>query len=182
MPMEAFEAMADALRPLAGGLGDFTVASEVFSCFVDGGDSEDGELTREGQVRISELAAVAAAQARRLDDVYGNMLTTHLHAGCETLLYETRALVARIAWILHGAEEATMSSTASPPESPRWGAVHAYDMARGAYRDLCGKLDEYKAAQKVAIDQDYRDRGWTKDENGEWHPTPEMLKEMEAGA
>ena len=28
MPTEAFEAMADALRPLASGLGDFTVASE----------------------------------------------------------------------------------------------------------------------------------------------------------
>ena len=60
MPMEAFEAMADALRPLASGLEDFTVGSRVFSCFV-AGDREDSALTKEGEHRITEMSSMSAA-------------------------------------------------------------------------------------------------------------------------
>ena len=62
-------------------------------------------------------------------------------------------------------------------------AAHiVYWMLEPAYKDLCGRCDDYEAAQEVAIAQDYKDRGYIKQPNGEWHPTPEILKEMEASS
>ena len=55
-------------------------------------------------------------------------------------------------------------------------------MAQEAYSDLCGKLDDYTAAEEAAIEQQYEDMGYIKQPNGEWHPTPEMLTEMEASS
>ena len=178
MPTEAFEAMADALRPLASGLGDFTVASEVYSCFVDAGDTENCKLTDQGIRRIDELASTAADGARRLDHAVGSMLHRYLPNWCESQLTEVNLLVERIAWILYGAAAAV--DTGYSPGSPRCAAVHGYNMARDAYRVLCAKFDDYEAAQKVAREQDYKDRGYILQPNGEWHPTPQMLKEMEA--
>ena len=180
MPMEAFEAMADALRPLASGLGDFTVASEVYSCFVDAGDTENCKLTDQGIRRIDELASTAADGARRLDHALGSMLHRYLPDWCESQLTEVNLIVERIAWILYGAAAAV--DDGSSPERPQWAAVHGYNMARDAYRVLCAKFDDYKAAEKPAIEQDYKDRGYIKQPNGDWHPTPEMLKEMEASS
>ena len=71
---------------------------------------------------------------------------------------------------------------ATHPASPRWGALHAHDMARDLYNDLCAKFDEYTEAEKVGIEQQYEDMGYIKQPNGEWHPTPEMLTEMEASS
>ena len=178
MPMEAFEAMADALRPLASGLGDFTVASEVYSCFVDGGDTENCKLTDEGVHHIDELASTAADGARRLDHAVASVLHRYLPDWCESQLTEVNLIVERIAWILYGAAAAV--DDGSSPERPQWAAVHGYNMARDAYRVLCAKFDDYEAAQKVAREQDYKDRGYILQANGEWHPTPQMLKEMEA--
>ena len=117
MPMEAFEAMADALRPLASGLEDFTVGSRVFSCFV-AGDREDSALTKEGEHRITEMSSIAAEQARRLVDVESSHLITYLPRWCEQELSAVRALVERIAWIMYGAAEGALGpANNSPPES-----------------------------------------------------------------
>ena len=149
--------MADALRPLVSGLGDFTIASGVYPCFVDGGNSEDAELTHEGVHQIDEMASVAAGGGRSLDHAVGSRLHRYLPDWCESQLYEVNLLVERIAWILYGAAAAV--DDGSSPERPSWAAVHGYDMARDAYRELCAKYDDYTAAQKVAIDKQYEVHG-----------------------
>ncbi len=67
LPMDTFEAMADALRRLAAGLVGFDYDSDSFSFFVD----ESYDLTEEGEHLLGELATIAAEGARRLGDVEG---------------------------------------------------------------------------------------------------------------
>ena len=153
LPMYAFEAMADALRPLAAGLAGFDYESDSFSFFVD----ESYDLTEEGEHLLGELATKAAQGARRLGDVEGKPVHRYLPDWCEQQLAEGRETVERVAWILWGASIA--SDVLHPPDHPSRAASHSYDMVRSAYRDLCGKHADYRAAEKAAVDQRDEDAG-----------------------
>ena len=166
MPMEAFDAMAGSLRPLVSGLADFETG---WPC----------ELTPEGVHRMDEMASIAAREALRLSEVERTTIHTYLPTWCGHELYNVTTTVERVAWILFGASEAV--DVDSPPERPQWAAVHGYDMVRAAYQELCANQEAYMAADRVGIDKQWEDKGYIKQPNGDWHPTPEMLKEMEAG-
>ncbi len=153
LPMDAFEAMAGALRPLATGLESFGYESDSFSFFVD----ESYDLTEEGQHLLGELATKAAQGARRLGDVEGKPVHRYLPDWCEQQLAEGRETVERVAWILWGASIA--SDVLHPPDHPSRAASHSYDMVRSAYRDLCEKHADYCAADKAAVDQQHREAG-----------------------
>jgi len=92
MPMEAFETMADALRPLVSGLADFEPGWGRYSCFVDE-SGEDCELTHEGRHRITEMASIATKEAIRLRKVERTTINTYLPHWCGCQLYDTRATV-----------------------------------------------------------------------------------------
>ena len=177
MPMEAFEAMADALRPLATGLASFEYGSACFDSLVNT-STDPNTLTREGTQLIDELGTKATVGAKALDDLACGPDKRYLPQFCDDHLVRAVEVVKRVSWILYGGAAAVDYGGA--PDSPKWAAVHAYDMVRDAYNDLCAKFDDYEAAQKVAVEKQYEDMGWIKQPNGEWHPTPEMLKEMEA--
>ncbi len=153
LPMDMFDAMADALRPLANGLVGFDYESDGFSFFVD----ESYDLTEEGIHLLGELATNAAEGARRLGDMEGKTVHRVLPEWCEQHLAEVGETVERVAWILWGASIA--SDVLSPPDRPTRAVSHAYAMARGAYRDLCGKHADYRAAEKAAVDEQHRDAG-----------------------
>ena len=153
LPMYAFEAMAGSLRPLATGLESFDYESDSFSFFVD----ESYDLTEEGEHLLGELATIAAEGARRLGDVEGKTVHRVLPDWCEQQLAEVRETVERVAWILWGASIA--SDALSPPDRPARAAGLAYAMVRGAYWDLCGRHDEYRAAEKAAVEEQHRDAG-----------------------
>ena len=114
-----------------------------------------------------------------MGDALSATLHTYLPDWCKVQLTDVVQVVERVSWILYGAAAAVDGD--KPPCGPEWAAVYAHDMVRDAYNNLCAKVDEYEAAETVAIDKQYEDEGWIKQENGEWHPTPEMLKEMKAG-
>ncbi len=147
LPIDAFEAMAGALRPLATGLESFGYESDSFSFFVD----ESYDLTEEGEHLLAELATIAADGARRLGDVEGKTVHRVLPDWCEQQLAEVGETVERVAWILWGASIA--SDVLSPPDRPSRAASHAYTLVRGAYRDLCEKHADYRAADKVAVEE-----------------------------
>ncbi len=153
LPMYAFEAMAGALRPLATGLESFDYESDSFSFFVD----ESFDLTEEGERLLGELATKAAQGARRLGDVEGKPVYGYLPDWCEQQLAEVRETVERVAWILWGASIA--SDVVPSPDRPSRAASHAYAMSRGAYRDLCEKHADYRAAHKTAVDEQHREAG-----------------------
>ncbi len=153
LPMDAFEAMADALRPLASGLAGFDYDSDSLSFFVD----ESYDLTEEGERLLGELATKAAEGARRLGDVEGKTVHRVLPDWCEQQLAEVRETVERVAWILWGASIA--SDVLPPPDRPSRAASHSYNMVRSAYRDLCERHADYRAADKTAVDQQHRDAG-----------------------
>ncbi len=153
LPMDTFEAMADALRPLATGLAGFDYESDSFSFFVD----ESYDLTAEGIHLLGELATNAAEGARRLGDVEGKTVHRVLPDWCEQQLAEVRETVERVAWILWGASIAT--DVSAPPDRPPRAASHSYNMVRSAYRDLCERHADYRAADKTAVDQPHRDPG-----------------------
>ena len=142
LPMGTFEAMADALRPLATGLAGFDYESDAFSLFVD----ESYDLTDEGERLLGDLAATAAQGARRLGDLEGRTAPVW----CEQQLADVRETVERVAWILWGASIA--SEALSPPDRPSRAAGLAYAMVRGAYGDLCETKAEYRAADKAAVE------------------------------
>ncbi len=153
LPMYAFEAMADALRPLASGLAGFDYESDSFSFFVD----ESYDLTEEGEHLLGELATKAAEGARRLGDVEGKTVHRSLPEWCEQQLAEVRETVERVAWILWGASIA--SDVVPSPDRPARAASHSYNMVRSAYKDLCEKHADYRAADKAAVDQQHREAG-----------------------
>lgn len=153
LPMDTFEAMADVLRPLATGLVGFDYESNGFAFFVD----ESYDLTGEGIHLLAELATIAAQGARRLGDVEGKTVHRFLPAWCEQQLAEVRETVERVAWILWGASVA--SDVLSPPDRPSRAASHAYTLVRGAYRHLCEKHADYRAADKAAVEEQHRDAG-----------------------
>ncbi len=153
LPMDTFEAMADVLRPLASGLAGFDYESDSFSFFVD----ESYDLTEDGEHLLGELATEAAEGARRLGDVEGKTVHRYLPDWCARQLAEVRETVERVAWILWGASIAT--HVLSPPDLPSRAASHAYILVRGAYKDLCEKHADYRAADKAAVDQQHRDVG-----------------------
>ncbi len=153
LPMYAFEAMADALRPLAAGLVGFDFECDSFSFFVD----ESYDLTEEGDHLLGELATKAAQGARRLGDVEGKPVHRSLPEWCEEQLAEVRETVERVAWILWDASIA--SDVLSPPDRPSRAASHANTLVRGAYKDLCEKHADYRAADKAAVEEQHRDVG-----------------------
>ena len=152
-PMDTFEAMADALRPLANGLVGFDYESDSFSFFVD----ESYDLTEEGGHLLGELSIQATSGARRLGDVEGKTVHRVLPEWCEQQLAEVRETVERVAWILWGASIAT--DVLPPPDRPARAASHSYHMVRSAYKDLCERHADYRAADKTAVDQPHRDAG-----------------------
>ena len=125
--MDTFEAMADALRPLACGLAGFDYESDSFSFFVD----ESYDLTEEGEHLLAELATNAAEGARRLGDVEGKAVHRSLPDWCEQQLAEVSETVERVAWILWGASIA--SDVLPQPDRPARAASHSYNMVRSAY-------------------------------------------------
>ena len=153
LPMDAFEAMADVLRPLATGLAGSDYESDGFAFFVD----ESYDLTAEGIHLLGELATIAAEGARRLGDVEGKTVHRYLPDWCEQQLAEVRETVERVAWILWGASIA--SDILPPPDRPARAASHSYHMVRSAYKDLCERHADYRAADKTAVDQQHRDPG-----------------------
>ncbi len=158
LPVDAFEAMADALRRLASGLAGFDYESDGFSFFVD----ESYDLTEEGEHLLDELATIAAEGARRLGDVEGKTVHRSLPEWCEQQLAEVRETVEQVAWILWGASIA--SDVLPPPDRPGRAASHSYHMVRSAYKDLCERHADYRAADKAAVDQQHRDVGeWAVD-------------------
>ena len=153
LPMDAFRAMADVLRPLVSGLASFDYESDGFSLFVD----ESYDLTEEGEKLLGELATKAAEGARRLGDMEGKSVHRVLPEWCEQQLAEVRETVERVAWILWGASIAT--DVLSPPDRPSRAASLAYAMVRDAYRDLCERHAEYRAAEQEAVEQQHGDAG-----------------------
>ena len=153
LPMYAFEAMADALRPLAAGLVGFDYESDSFTFFVD----ESYDLTEEGEHLLGELATKAAQGARRLGDVEGKTVHRVLPDWCEQQLADVSETVERVAWILWGA---SIASDVLPwPDHPTQAASHSYHMVRSAYRDLCERHADYRAADKAAVEEQHRDAG-----------------------
>ena len=142
LPMYAFEAMAGALRPLATGLESFGYESDSFSFFVD----ESYDLTEEGEHLLGELATKAAEGARRLGDVEGKPVHRNLPEWCEQQLAEVRETVEGVAWIPWGASIA--SDVLPSPDHPSRAASHSYNMVRSAYRDLCERHADYRAADE----------------------------------
>ena len=183
MPTDAFEAMADALRPLAHGVRPLIAgADELSGCYIDQ-SSEPWKLTQQGEYLLTELADDAKKGLERLAHIDGWMLHNYMPDWCRTQLSDIREVVDRAAWMLWAGSEAANQGRdvcSDPPGSPNLTASLVYDMVKPAYRELCAKFDDYIAAQKPAIDQQYEDMGWIKQPSGEWHPTPEMLKEMGA--
>ncbi len=153
LPMDAFEAMADAIRPLATGLAGCDYESDGFSLFVD----ESYDLTDEGEKLLGELATKAAQGARRLGDMEGKTVHRSLPEWCEEQLAEVRETVERVAWILWGASIA--SDILPPPDRPSRAASHSYHMVRSAYKDLCERHADYRAADKAAVEEQHRDVG-----------------------
>ena len=147
LPMDAFEAMADVLRPLVNGLAGFDHDSDGFSFFVD----ESYDLTEEGEKLLGELATKAAEGARRLGDMEGKTVDRVLPDWCEQQLAEVREALERVSWILWGACIAT--DVLSSPDQPSRAASLAYAMVREAYRDVCERGSEYRVAEKVADPQ-----------------------------
>ena len=158
LPMDAFEAMAEVLRSLVNGLASFDYDSNGFSFFVD----ESHDLTDEGERLLGELATKAAEGARRLGDLEGKAVHRFLPDWCEQQLAEVRESVERASWILWGASIAT--DVSSPPDLPSRAVNHADAMVRGAYRDLCERHAEYRAAEKTVVDQQQEDEGKQDDE------------------
>ena len=68
-----------------------------------------------------------------------------------------RETVERIAWILWGASIA--SDVLPSSDRPSRAASHAYTLVRGAYKDLCEKHADYRAADKAAVEEQHRDAG-----------------------
>lgn len=130
LPMDAFEAMTDTLRPLVSGLSVFDYESDSFSLFVD----ESYDLTEEGEHLLGELATRAADGAQRLGDVEGKTVHRLLPDRCERQLAEVRETLERVAWILWGAS--IVSDVLTPPDRPSRAAGLAYAMVRGAYGEL----------------------------------------------
>jgi len=120
----------------------FDYESDSFSLFVD----ESYDLTDEGERLLGDLAATATEGARRLGYLEGRTAPRW----CEHQLADVRETVERVAWILWGASIAT--EALSPPDRPSRAAGLAYAMIRGAYRDVCERHAEYRAADKAAVE------------------------------
>jgi len=115
----------------------------------------------------------------------GGMLHKYLPKWCMTQLSDIRGIVDRAAWMLWAGSEAANNGRdvcSDPPDSPYNVAYPVSSMVGDAYRDLCGKVDEYEAAERVAIEKQYEDMGYIRQPNGEWHPTKAILAEMNAEA
>ncbi len=85
LPMYAFEAMADALRPLATGLAGFDYESDSFTFFVD----ESSDLTGEGEHLLAELIGDL------LEVQSGATHLVDIKVGCELNWSQARAKVKR---------------------------------------------------------------------------------------
>ena len=185
MPLEAFEAMADALRPLAHGVRPLMAGvDELSGCYIDQ-SSKPWKLTQQGEYLLTDLANAAKKGLERLDHIDGGILHRYMPDWCRTQLSDIREIVDRAAWMLWAGSEAANREgdvCSDPPGSPDLTASLVYDMVKPAYRELCAKFDDYEAAERVAIEKQYEDMGYIKQPNGEWHPTPEMLKQMEASS
>ncbi len=181
MPMEAFEAMADALRPIVNGLEVMENMSGIRDLYIDRSEHPTWRFTEAGQIHLDELVEAALAGLRGLAR-FDYHLLTYLPRWCESQLNDTRTLIERTAWILWAASVAAgdWDVPHDTPEVTPNAAGHVYRMTRGPYQELCAKYDDYEVADKVATDKQYEDMGYIRQPNGEWHPTPEMLKEMEA--
>ncbi len=183
LPMDVFDAMADALRPLAHGVRTLQAGVDDLSrCYIDQ-SSEPWRLTRQGEYLLHDLAEDAKKGLGCLDEIEYNQVHRYLPEWCRSQLSDIREIVDRAAWLLWAGSEAANNGLdvgSDPPGSPDL-VAHIVDlMVKPAYQELCGKLDEYTAAQEVAIDKQYEDAGYIKQPNGEWHPPKEMLGEMEA--
>ena len=181
LPLEAFDAMTDALRPLVHGVRSLRRDGQDLSmCHID--DSPNG-VTRSGAHLLDDLTTSARNGAENLWDLQAGRSHKYLPKWCEEQLYDTANVVGRAAWMLLGMCDVSIGDAGHPAPTEIELAAHMICwMVEPAYKDLCEKCDEYETAEKMAIEKQYEDEGWIKQPNGEWHPTPEMLKEREASS
>ena len=183
MPWEAYEAMTDALRPIVNGLWAMTDPSEIIDLYVDRSDRSEWQLTEQGCIHLEDIVEGALNAVNRFDKLQ-RYSVQYFPQWCQDQFNEINTIVDRAAWILWGASVSAgdwETPYSSAPEAATLACGGAYWMVKEAYEGVCGKSDEYEAAERVAIDKQYEDEGWIKQPNGEWHAPQSVLDEMEAG-